>query len=241
MNKEIIFYPKSNLVKEVIPPPQKCSTPNWFKEIPMYQIRDDRPSDKLIVKDGFANYSLKSCAPFLDSMLSGYTINLWCDINIRIDNGIINIEWLNSKEELNPITSLPDPQVPSINGFTPYAFSWISHWGIKTPKGYSCLLTHPLNRSDLPFHTTSGIMDTDNWGIWGTQPFSLLKSWEGVIKAGTPIIQVIPFKREDWKSKVDYATGPGSNSEWANYEYDRWTSKIRGFYKSKHWVKKNYN
>jgi hypothetical protein len=241
MSKEIIFYPKSKLVSEVIPAPQTLTIPGWYKEISMYQNREDRDTNKLDVKNGSANYSIKSCMPFLDSMLSGYSLNLWCDIQVKIENGNTHINWINQDESLSPIESSPNPQVPSYAGFSPYIFSWISHWGVKTPDGYSCLFTHPLNRSDLPFHTSSGVIDSDEWGIWGTQPFSLREGWEGIIEAGTPIAQIIPFKRESWKSKVDNSTGENSLSEWANYEYKRHSSKFRGFYKNKYWNKKHYS
>jgi len=237
---KIIFYPKSKLVKEVIPPFQVCSVPDWYKTIPMYKDADGQAAGKLVVKDGHANYSLKSCMPFLDSMLTGYMLTLWCDVQVRLENGNTYLDWINQTEELAPVVSAPNPRVPSSAGHTPYVFSWKSQWGIKTPKGYSCILTHPFNREDLPFKTTTGVMDTDQWGIWGTQPFSLQEGWEGVIKAGTPLVQIIPFKRESWKSTVDVETGEGSLSEWANYEYARHSSKFRGYYKNNYWLKKEY-
>ena len=120
----------------------------------------------------------------------------------------------------------------------PFLFSWISHWGIETPKNYSCLFTHPLNRTDLPFITTSGIMDTDKWGIWGNQPFSLKTGWEGILPAGTPIIQVIPFKRETWKSEIAKTS---EKSEWGRVENIKRNSKFRGYYKSNYWSKKFYS
>jgi hypothetical protein len=241
MKNEIIFYPKSDLTKQVIPPPIKSKAPDWYKGIPMYQKKSDELLEELVIKNRSANYSIKSCMPFLDSLTSGYTLNLWCDVQVKIEDGVTYIKWLNQNQELSPIESSPDPKVPSMPGFTPYIFSWISHWGIKTPRGYSCLFTHPLNRSDLPFHTTSGIIDTDKWGIWGTQPFALIEGWEGVIPAGTEVAQFFPFKREEWKSKVDKETKKGSLSEWANFEYQRHSSKFRGFYRSKYWQKKNYS
>lgn len=240
MKNKIIFYPKSRLVSEVVPPPSKIKVPSWYKDISAYQTRDDLPNDKLIVKNGSANNSIKACMPFLDTLTSGYTLALWCDVQVRIEQGLTYVDWLNKNEELKPVDSAPNPRVPNMPGYTPYHFSWISHWGIKTPKGYSCLFTHPLNRSELPFHTTSGIIDTDSWGIWGTQPFSLIEGWEGVIPAGTPFTQVIPFKREEWRTEVDSNLGPGSLSEWANFEYQRHSSKFKGFYKSNYWKKKSY-
>ena len=235
--KEIKFYPKNEIAKKIIDPPKPTQVPEWFKKIPIYQETNFAPKDKLFVINGEPNYSVKSCMPFLDSLTLGYTINLWCDIQVRIDEltGSKSINWSTSEDELAPVQSRPDPEIITHGGFDQMLFTWVSHWGIKTPKGYSCLFTHPLNRTDLPFITTTGIMDTDGWGIWGNQPFSLETGWQGVIPAGTPIIQVIPFKRDNWKSLIDE-----SLTEWGNIENMKSRSKFRGYYKNKYWNKKSF-
>jgi hypothetical protein len=237
-DKSIIFYPKNEKIKQIIPPPQPMLVPQWFKDIPVYQKNENSPfNDKLFVENGETNYSAKSCIPFLDSLTSGYSFNLWCDLQVRIEkDGFQRITWGNSDVDLSPVLGRLSPEgFPSPNGFNSLIFSWKSHWGIKTPKGYSCIFTHPFNRTDLPFLTTTGILDTDKWGIWGLQPFHMQKDWEGVIQAGTPIIQIYPFKRDNWNSKID-----DSLSEWANYENIRRTSKFRGYYKNKYWNKKYF-
>lgn len=230
---KINFYAKNKLVKEVIPPPRVVKVPGWFKEIPVYSNNETN----LNIKNGETNYSVKSCVPFLDTFSTGYVFELWCDIKVSNQNGYPYITWINDDPELSPVLARPDAYLPIDDGFWPFTFSWVSKWGIKTPKGYSCLFTHPLNRTDLPFITTSGIMDTDSWGIWGNQPFALKKDFEGIIEAGTPIIQFIPFKREKWESVVEDDLVSG---EVGFYENIRRTSKIRGYYKNNHWTRKEY-
>jgi hypothetical protein len=236
--QKIKFYPESKLIKEIVPPPQTVTTPKWFKDVPLYQgVEPDYIDDSLIVQNGFANYGVKTCMPFLDSLTTGYSFNLWCDIQVKIySDGLQRISWANDNPALVPVISRPIPKnFPVPNGFNPLIFSWKSNWGIKTPRGYSCILTHPFNRTDLPFLTTTGIMDTDKWGIWGNQPFHIQKDWEGVLEAGTPIIHIYPFKRDNWNSEIDE-----SLTEWANYENIRRTSKFRGYYKNKYWNKKSF-
>ena len=70
---------------------------------------------------------------------------------------------------------------------------------METPEGYSLLVINPLNRFDLPFLTTNGIIDSDMYTISGLIPFFLKDNFVGLIPKGTPYAQVIPFKREDWK------------------------------------------
>ena len=48
------------------------------------------------------------------------------------------------------------------------------------------------------------MVDTDKYPIPVHFPFLLKKNFEGLIKQGTPIIQVIPFKRESWKSSYSF-------------------------------------
>ena len=230
---EIKFYPENKLVKEVIPPPSVVKVPSWFKNIPNYQ----GGAESLIVENGEPNYSVKSCLPFIDTFFTGYTFELWCDVQVRQINGNPIFTWGNTNSQMSPIVDRTTAHLPIHDGFLPFTFSWSSHWGIETPKGYSCLFTHPLNRTDLPFITTSGIMDTDKWGIWGNQPFAFKKDWEGILEAGTPIIQFIPFKRESWQSKV---LNDFEKSEWAFFEYQRKNSRFRGYYKNKYWNRKEY-
>lgn len=229
----IKFYPKHQLAKEVVPMPKPSTNPFWYKQVPLHTNEENT----LDVRNGAPNYSVKACMPFFDTFVTGYTISAWCDIQVRNTNGFPELTWGTIEPELSPVNERRAPiGIPVEDGFNPMTFSWVTVWGIKTPKGYSSLFTHPLNRPDLPFRTASGIMDTDGWGIWGNQPFALKKGWEGVIEAGTPIVQVIPFKREEWKSEVD-----DSLTDWANFENLRRASKFRNYYKGKYWNRKSFS
>jgi len=89
--------------------------------------------------------------------------------------------------------------MPAPNGFhDDLHFAFEAPYSFQLPKGYSFLVTHPLNRFDLPFVTTSAIVDADILFPAGQFPFFALKGFEGIIPRGTPIAQLIPFKREKW-------------------------------------------
>ena len=71
-------------------------------------------------------------------------------------------------------------------------------WSIKTPKGYSCLFVQPFHRESI-FTIMPGVVDTDLYTGPVNFPFVLNDpNFEGLIPRGTPIAQVIPFKRDDW-------------------------------------------
>jgi hypothetical protein len=72
-----------------------------------------------------------------------------------------------------------------------------NYWTIRTPPGWSCLFVQPLNRHGLPVEIIAGVVDTDAYASLIHFPF-IATAEDGlhVIEKGTPIVQVIPFRRD---------------------------------------------
>lgn len=68
-------------------------------------------------------------------------------------------------------------------------------WWIKTLPGYSCLFL-PLLYWDQPFQAVPGILDTDLCHMDVPINLTCKKEETFVIKMGTPLVQIVPFKRE---------------------------------------------
>ena len=121
------------------------------------------------------------------------------------------------------------------------AMKFYNPWRIQTPSGYSCLFTPPLNRVDERFEIISGVVDTDIYEEYINFPFILKKDYllenikDGkflsIIEKGTPYCQIIPFKRESWKMKIEEG-GLGVAG-------DMFTQKFN-WYKNKIWHRKIY-
>jgi hypothetical protein len=112
--------------------------------------------------------------------------------------------------------------------------AWKLNVSFVVPDGYSMLIMHPLNRHDLPFTTISGVIDGGFVSPpSGQVPFFIKKNFEGVIKQGTPIIQIIPFLQQNWDSEIENGlTEKGYQNKHAH--------KIYGWYKDTFWKKKKY-
>jgi hypothetical protein len=203
--RQIVFQPFNEYVEASQSSPVSASEcmPDWYKKLPRYVNNSDKPIKSLGMKD------LKTCVPFRDAMISGYMIVLPADIEVGVSHdGDVDIfcnpgltfdvvhkrGWLT---ESNQGFGMPNPI-----GTVPIMFAFAPFYGIKTDKTESILITHPLNRNDLPFVTTSGIIDSGYAGVAGNIPFFIKEGFSGVIPKGTPIAQVIPFKRENWKSSL---------------------------------------
>ena len=82
----------------------------------------------------------------------------------------------------------------------------LNPWIIKTPPGYSCLFIPPvLNENDY-FSIIPAIVDTDKFSHFVNFPIIInadkYPKFDMMFKQGTPYVQVIPFKRENWKMKI---------------------------------------
>lgn len=144
----------------------------------------------------------KACPAIYDLLVSGYVYRTPCDIVFSETNGRLSAKVVDSRYEsfLQVRPAMPGFEVPY--GYRQDHFAWFPDWACSVPDGYSVLYTQPLNRYDLPFMTTSGIIDNDKINLPGSMPFFLPNGWSGVIPAGTPFVQLLPFKREDWTSEI---------------------------------------
>ena len=212
----------------------KKHIPDWYKNTKPHNYNNlDFDSSNFPIKN------LKNCIPFLDSLTSGYMIELWCDVHFKIldkENSIHSVIW--GQAHPAPLALRDDQQnklLPIPAGFESTHYIWQLPLSIKTPKGYSVIATHPFNRYDLPFITLTGIIDSENNVGGGNIPFFIRKDFEGTIKKGTPIMQIIPFKRENWRVERDqdvYAEGKINSTRSLNTFF--------GYYKNNWWNKKVY-
>lgn len=181
-------------------PPIKTPIPQWWKDGESF-LKDENGNP-----DGGG---LKSCIPFMEIMNTGYTIVSPFDIYVsKNKDGDLDIRWASPDSGEWPMFIQERPKdlgatIPRPAGHYPNHFVWHCMWSWKTPRKYSTIVTHPFNRFDLPFTTLSAIVDSDKFQGNGNIPFFFKEDFEGIIKAGTPIIQIYPFKRTSWKSWKD--------------------------------------
>lgn len=184
----IKFTDTTGLVPEdFYPTPSKLHIPEWLKRLAPY-------SDA-----GKKNQTAKRCIPMLDAVMSGYTIVTTEDISVEQTDSTPIYHWA---EGLG-IDFHPIDQADTHERVSAPIPKWLNPWSIETPRGYSCLFVPPLNNERLEFVPFSGIVDTDTYIPVVNFPFLLADpNFDGTVPAGTPIVQVIPFKREAWKMKT---------------------------------------
>lgn len=187
------------------PVPAKTCIPEWYKKsfkyedsnkISFYQNENDNLNPKS---------TIKGCIPVLDSMSMGYIQKTWCDIYIERNEKEIIYKYAGSPKIISVRENSVKQFLPAPIGCDDILFDWKRYWIPKTPNGYSCMYTHPAYHYDLPFFTISGIIDSDVYNLVGlnSPSFFIKNNFSGLIPKGTPMYQIIPFKRENWKKREE--------------------------------------
>lgn len=232
--KKIIFVAGSQEVEQFVDPPEsaKKMIPEWYRSAQTDYLKNPVFNDR----GRLSNVSVKQCMPFLDSLTSGYIQRTWCDIYVkRTEGGGLDV-ISSTKPEILGMRNIPSTKTWK-DEYYANEFFWKVPYQPKTPKGYSVLVTHPMNRNDLPFTTLSGIIDSDKYfhGPFGNLPFYLKSDFFGIIPKGTPMFQYFPFKRDSWEKELE------PYSDRVDYLERLQIQKFWGFYKDNFWNRKEYS
>jgi hypothetical protein len=227
--KLIRFFTEKQKEKLGTPKPTKQTIPQWYKHA----------ESTFTEKDGSETAGLKKCMPYVDAMMSGYVLTVPVDIHVtKNKKGGIELAYDETVlgQFIHERPAALGRTMPRPPGFAPNHLAYKSHWGWSVPKGFSVLVTHPFNRVELPFHTVTALMDSDEFFASGNIPFFIREDFEGVIEAGTPIAQLLPVKREDWKMIENDQSLFGKASYHSKVARDP-----RFGYKKVMWHRKEYN
>lgn len=189
--KTIITFTNTSGFDELEQPqPASKFIPDWYSKIESYIDSEKKP-----VGDGTTKATIKRCMPVFDAIVSGYIISSPADVYVSMKNNAQHFEW----SALGLISFHPIEQAPNHPFVKSHAYpKWMNPWAIKTPKGYSTLFVQPFHRESV-FTILPGVVDTDEYLAPVNFPMVINNpEFEGLIPKGTPIAQVIPFKRDSW-------------------------------------------
>lgn len=212
------------------PIPAKKLIPDWYKKMETYSFKKPTCLANGLVSAGG---TIKACPPILDYLTSGYIITLPCDLLVTSEGGRQHFAWN------VPYKLMECHNQNQIDG-SPYEKSQPNKlnnpWAITTPKGYSCYFFKPEYCDTKGIECLPAIVDTD---VFHEINFPFIYTGEDceeiVIPKGTPIMQVFPFKRDNWEMSVEDIC-PQKKARLASII----SSKFQGVYRDLFRVKKSY-
>ena len=212
------------------PEPSSKHIPDWYKKLNTFI------GNKNTYTDGNNNTTVKRCMPVFDAMTSGYLILFPCDVYVsRNHDGSASFQY---PIQFNMVSEHAPQQASTLtvpDGYDSRFLKWTNPWIVKVPDGWSVLFTQPMHRDDLPFSILPGIVDADHFKLSVQFPFLLKKDFEGLIPAGTPMVQLLPIKRAEWKAQYSsLAVGERDKNTMEHSIY------FDNRYKRTFWNKKSY-
>ncbi len=182
----------------------KSALPDWFRKLPAV--------DGEVASATNNGLTIKRCMPFLDAMTTGYILPLAATVRLAVSDGGRKVDagWEFDKTMVSNHGSYQIAGHP-LGERPPMKFH--NYWTIRTPAGWSCLFTPLLNRYGLPVEMIAGVVDTDRYTSLIHFPFiPIAPDGIHVIERGTPIMQVIPFRRDGAASRMRVAAETPTDS-----------------------------
>lgn len=240
--KEIVFTSKHEVEKEFLPRPAEAILPDWYVQMQAYggfgPHHEDQVGIKRVLKgNGEPNATIKKCVPVHDAITAGYILvtagDIWVEMPAHENDQIYTTRgWFKVSHHANGQAD-KHPKVHEAKAIPKI----LNPWMIKTPPGYSSLIMPPMHNSNGYFECLPAVVDTDTYVSEINLPFNLIDpNFVGLIPAGTPMVQVIPFKRDSWEMKI----GGEKEVKDAEEQGYRHTRFIFNVYKRLWWSKKEF-
>ena len=236
ITNEIEFVALDRYAFEVCPKPFPASEaiPKWWKDASPYIKSKDNPDGKKIIVSNYeSNASFKKCTPMLDMLSSGYIVPLWADVQVTIKDHGPQLTW-RVHEQVFDVHNGQEVEAP--DGYQKTQFKFLNQWVPKLPKGYSALIMPCPGYPNNVFRPMSAVIDYDKTTHPLSPPMYLKNDFEGIVEKGTPMFQIIPFKRNNWNSKFSFLE---EGQQTINMDRDVKATLVNNYVKN-FWEKKTY-
>lgn len=169
------------------PVPAKSVLPEWVKRLKIDDV-DARNEHARPTR------TIRACMPFMDALGAGWIIPAPASVHIwSSEEGETRYSW---DGEIKAIDQHGPAQVKGGIG-NRMPLKWINPWLIRTAPGWSVLFVPPLNRGGAPFECMAGVVDCDRYPNQVNFPFVMTRTGDVYVEQGTPLVQVIPFRRQE--------------------------------------------
>ena len=192
-----------HVAKHFPPVPASKARPDWYNKLPGFlgQPLQSPPT-------------IKKCMPVYDHITAGYIVYNPVEQEIACGNRD-NSDVVAFRRRFPDAWNNQEPQEGHMHEQCPIHvnenerrdyITFSVPWRIETPPGYSCLIQQPYFEFEKRFTLFPGIVDTDTIDVpWVNWPGHMnTTDGESVkVQPGTPLMQIIPFKREDWEMEIE--------------------------------------
>lgn len=195
MDIKFLIYDQDEADHFPVKPANKV-IPEWYRDLDMWRTNQNA---------GKGLPTIKHCLPVQDMLTSGYIIFNTYEAVVRPFKSGSLTDYNVECPSRNYISGHQFDQCPvKTSNKNQHYFKIKQPWTVKTPPGYSCLFVQPFYHFEDRYTLMPSIVDTDNYDLPVEIPGWANTSSEFSLESGVPIMQVIPFKRDDWTMSIEH-------------------------------------
>jgi hypothetical protein len=198
---KIEFFTDNENLLEFPPIPARKALPGWFRELspaidlPPGNTRFPFGLSKALLLSN-VNATIRRCPGVLSYLSEGYLIPLWADFLVQIRGQTVYCAGSNelalvsshSKQSQYRTMRLPD-------GYLQDAVKFTNPWKVRTPPGWSVLLSQPFYHFEPRFTVLPGVVDSDVYHYINVNTLFRKGDVDHPLKMGMPFVHVLPFQR----------------------------------------------
>jgi len=211
--------PKIEFFTEVEPllryPPVRAAKamPDWFRRMePAIELPPSASEWPFGVSKDLrlsnVNATIKRCPGVLSFLAEGYIVPLWTDYIVQVRGETIYAHGANPKlarvgthSKKHQYADMPLPE-----GYVTDAVKFINPWKVRTPPGWSVLVSAPFYQFDDRFLVVPGVIDADVYHHMHVNTLFRRVNADHKLPMGMPFIHLLPFQRGALEHEVRLAT-----------------------------------
>ena len=220
-------------LEDIRPKPANKFIPEWWKNVP-FDLNLEKE------KYRFDSNMVRQCPAFPDLFSSGYILPMWADTTFYFDKETNEYEWkcgsANSPFKINVFDSFQFTDHANYqykDKVASVVFQFINPWYLKLPKGYSVFQIPLFYHQKEKYEILPGTYDPYNANTDKLEVAYFGDKEEIFIKRGTPLVQYIPYKKENF----DF----GFRDQNENDIKEEYRSQVKRIGHFKNWYAQNRN
>lgn len=198
----IEFFTDHEGLLEFPPLPARRAFPEWFKQMPA--SRDLPPGQSRfpfglsrLVSLSNVNATIRRCPGLISYLSEGYILPLWSDFLVQVRGEQVYCVGSNELAHISPHSKeMQYPSMPLPEGYLADSIKFTNPWKVKTPPGWSVMLSQPFYQFENRFMVMTGVVDSDVYHHIHVNTFFRRGNADHKLPLGMPLVHIMPFQRD---------------------------------------------
>jgi len=198
----IEFFTEHEALLEFGPVPAKRALPDWFKRMP---VAKDLPASQgrfpfglsASVRLSNVNATIRRCPGLISYLSEGYLLPLWSDFLVQVRRDTVYCVGSNETAHISPHSKATQYEtMPLGEEFIPDSIKFTNPWKVRTPPGWSVLLSQPFYHFEERFQVLTGVVDSDVYHHIHVNTLFRRGDADHKLNMGQPFVHIMPFQRD---------------------------------------------